>query len=387
MRIAIVRRAAGASFSMDVYADALVSGLKVVRPDWEIIELAPAIYNSQSRSLLNGLNKYYQRYWKYPQDIKRQEVDIFHVIDHSHGHLCYWLKHTGKPVVVTCHDLINFIQPENGRTRALIPAISMPVWKFSVRGIREADRIITVSTHTAKDVEQILDIKFQELTVIPNAVEPIFRPISQTEVDDFRKQNGILPETTCILNVGSNHPRKNVLTILKAIEALVKKGVPVHFFKTGEQLTGELKTFIDNHNLNTNITYLGKPDKDTLVKIYNAADILLAPSLYEGFGMTILEAMACGTPAIASNVASLPEVAGDAGILVDPMNIQEIVEAVCRLRNDSELRQRLIDKGFNRAKLFTWEKTAEQVANIYSSFFNTSSSSQTSEVKKSVTLF
>ena len=370
MRIAIVRRAAGASFSMDVYADALVSGLKTVRPDWEIIELVPTISKNQNRSLLNGLNKYYQRYWKYPQELKRQEVDIFHVIDHSDGHLCYWLKNTGKPVVVTCHDLINFIQPENGRGQALIPAVSMSVWNFSVRGICKADSIITVSTHTARDVERILDVKFQELTVVPNAVEPIFHPISKTEVDDLRRQYGIPPETTCILNVGSNHPRKNVLTILKVVEALIAKGLPVHFFKTGEELKGELKTFIDHHNLNQNITYLGKPDKGTLVKIYNAADILLAPSLYEGFGMTILEAMACGTPAIASNVASLPEVAGDAAILVDPINIQEIVEAVCRLHNDPELRQSLIDKGLNRAKLFSWEKTAEQVAQIYSSYLN-----------------
>ncbi len=370
MRVAIVRRAVGASFSMDVYADALVSGLKTVRPDWEMIELTPAIPKNQTRSLLNGLNKYYQRYWKYPQDIKQQEVDIFHVIDHSDGHLCRWLKKTGKPVVVTCHDLVNFVQPENGRGLSLIPAISMPVWKFSVEGICEADRIITVSEHTAKDVEKILDVKFQELTVVPNAVEQIFRPISQTEIDDFRTQHKITPGTICILNVGSNHPRKNVLTILKAIKALITKGVSVHFFKTGEQLTGELKTFIDNHNLNTNITYLGRPDKETLVKIYNAADILLAPSLYEGFGMTILEAMSCGTPAITSNVSSLPEVAGDAGILVDPMNIQEIVEAVCRIQNDAELRQSLIDKGLNRAKLFNWEKTAEQVAKIYSSYLN-----------------
>lgn len=375
MRVAIVRRAPRASFSMDVYADGLVSGLKAVRPDWEITELTPNITQNQTRnlqlsSLLNGLNKYYQRYWQYPQDLRKQEVDIFHVIDHSDGHLCRWLKKTGKPVVVTCHDLVNFVQPENGRGRSLIPAISMPVWKFSVEGICEADRIITVSEHTAKDVEKILNIKFQELTVVPNAVEPIFRPISQIEIDDFRTQHKIAPGTMCILNVGSNHPRKNVLTILKVVETLVEKGLPVHFFKTGEQWTEELKTFIDDRNLSNNITHLGKPDKDTLVKIYNSADILLAPSLYEGFGMTILEAMSCGTPAIASNVSSLPEVAGDAAIFVDPLNIPEIVEAVCRLHNEPELRQSLIDKGLSRAKRFTWEKTAEQVADIYASFVN-----------------
>lgn len=368
MRVAIVRRAPGASFSMDVYADGLVSGLKAVRPDWKIIELTPNISQNQSRSLVNGLNKYYQRYWKYPQDIKRQEVDIFHVIDHSDGHLCRWLRNTGKPVVVTCHDLINFIQPENGRGRALIPAISMPVWRFSVKGICQADRIVTISAHTAKDVVQILDVKSQDLTVVPLGVETIFRPVSKTEVDNFRKQHKILPGTTCILNVGSNHPRKNVLTILKAVEALIGKGIPVHFFKTGEKWTQELKDFIDNNNLNNSVTYLGKPNKETLVKIYNSADILLSPSLYEGFGMTILEAMGCGTPVITSNVASLPEVAGDAAILVDPLNIQEIVQAVCRIRDKPELRQSLIDKGLNRTKLFTWEKTAEKVANIYSSF-------------------
>ncbi|KST64269.1 glycosyltransferase family 4 protein [Mastigocoleus testarum] len=375
MRVAIVRRAPRASFSMDVYADGLVSGLKAIRPDWEIIELTPNIPQNQTRtlqfsSLLNGLNKYHQRYWQYPQDLKKQKVDIFHVIDHSDGHLCRWLKKTGKPVVVTCHDLINFVQPENGHNRALIPAISMPVWKFSVEGICEADRIITVSEHTAKDVETILDIKFQKLTVVPNAVEGIFRPISQVEIDDFRTQYNISPETVCILNVGSNHPRKNVLTILKVLEKLIEKGLPVHFFKTGEQWTQELKTFIDDRNLNQNITYLGKPDKDTLVKIYNSADILLAPSLYEGFGMTILEAMSCGTPAIASNVSSLPEVAGDAAILVDPLNIQQIVEAVCRLHEEPELRQSLIDKGLARAKKFTWEKTAEQVTEIYANVVN-----------------
>lgn len=113
------------------------------------------------------------------------------------------------------------------------------------------------------------------------------------------------------------------------------------------------------------MTYLGKPDKCTLVQIYNAADILLSPSLYEGFGMTILEAMACGTPVITSNVTSLPEVAGDAAVLVDPTDVQAMVETICRLHNDSVYRQELSSKGLARARLFTWEATAEQIATTY----------------------
>jgi glycosyltransferase involved in cell wall biosynthesis len=366
MRVAIVRRALGASFSMDVHADGLVSGLKSVRPDWEIIELAPSPEDKKKRnSLFHGFWKYYERYLHFPLTLRKHEPDIFHIIDHSDGHFVYWLKNTSKPIIVTCHDLINFLHPENASSQARIPSISMAVWKFAVRGIRKADRIITVSAYTAKDVAQILDVKPERLTIVPNAVESIFRPLPQTEAEVFRQQHKISSEKICLLNVGSNQPRKNVFTALKALEALIAKGVPIHLLKTGADFTSEQKKFIQTYNLEDCITYLGKPDKTTLVKIYNAADILLSPSLYEGFGMTILEAMACGTPVITSNVTSLPEVAGDAAILVEPMDIQAIVEAVCHLQFDGEYRQLLIDKGLERARLFTWETTAEQVAKSY----------------------
>lgn len=383
MRVAIVRRAPRASFSMDVYADGLVSGLKSVRPDWEIIELAPIAEDQQkSNSLLNGFGKYYERYLHYPLTVRKQEADIFHVIDHSDGHLVYWLKNTGKPIVVTCHDLINFIHPENATSQAHIPTVSMAAWKFAVGGIRKAHRIITVSAHTAKDVVQLLNVKPERLTVVPNAVDALFRPLPQTQAEVFRQQHQISPAKICLLNVGSNHPRKNVFTVLKAVEALKSKGVPIHLLKTGADFTSKQKIFIQTYNLEDCITYLGKPDKATLVEIYNAADILLSPSLYEGFGMTILEAMACKTAVITSNVTSLPEVAGDAAILVEPMNVQAIVEAVYHLHNNGEFRQRLIDKGFTRAELFTWDKTAEQVAKTYETLLGQGSSNKLFEFER-----
>ncbi|NJN10974.1 MAG: glycosyltransferase family 4 protein [Richelia sp. RM1_1_1] len=369
MRVAIVRRTPKASFSMDVYADGLVSGLKTVRPDWEFIQIVPK-QHQEGNSLLNGLNKYYQRYWNYPNYVKKQNVDIFHVIDHSDGHLAYWLKDTGKPVVVTCHDLVNFIQPENARTQARIANVSMAAWKWAVKGLCKADHIISVSNYTAKDIKQILNIKPERITIVPNAVEPRFHQLSATEVAAFRQQHQILPEKICLLNVGSNQPRKNFITVLKVLKALKVKGVPIHLFRTGPDFPEEIKTFIQTHDLSDCITNFGRPDNTTLTKIYNAADILVSPSLYEGFGMTLLEAMACGTPVITSNVTSLPEVAGDAAIIVNPTDVEAIVEAVCGLKNNAEYRKSLIDKGFDRVKLFSWEKTAEQVANIYSSHLN-----------------
>lgn len=370
MRIAIIRREPRVSYSMDVYADALVNGLKTVRPDWEIIQLVPRQQKLYGNSFFNGVSKYYQRYWKYPQNIKKQDVDIFHVIDHSDGHLIHWLKNTGKTTIITCHDLVNSINPENATSQAKITSVTMAAWKWSLQGLRKAEHIISVSNHTAKDIVKILNLRQEKLTVVPNGVDSVFRPLPIPEVELFRQQHQISPGKIYLLSFGSNQPRKNFITVLKVLKALKTKGMPIHLFKTGSELNEEFKTFIHKHNLSDSITDFGRPDKATLIKIYNAADILLSPSLYEGFGITILEAMACGKPVITSNVTSLPEVAGDAGILVNPTDVEEIVEAVFRLQNDVEYRKVLIDKGFDRVKLFTWEKTAEQVAKIYSSYLN-----------------
>jgi glycosyltransferase involved in cell wall biosynthesis len=154
-------------------------------------------------------------------------------------------------------------------------------------------------------------IECDRITVVPNAVESIFQCLLQQERDLFRQQHQISRETTCLLNVGSNHPRKNILTILKVLLNLKNRQLPVHFWKTGADFNDEQK-YLSRPQLRRFITYLGQPDKQTLVQIYNAADILLAPSIQEGFGMTILEAMACGTPVITSNMSAMPEVAGDA---------------------------------------------------------------------------
>ncbi|MEM7555689.1 MAG: glycosyltransferase family 1 protein [Cyanobacteria bacterium P01_A01_bin.84] len=366
MRVAIIRRLPKASFSMDVYADGLIGGLKAVRPDWDIIELTPQSYPLKNKSsLFKGLHKYYERYWYYPITLKQQQADIYHIIDHSDGHIAYWLKNTGKPITVTCHDLINFIQPENIQDGSSLSFVSTATWKFAVKAIRQANHIFTVSAHTAKDVQEILKVNAKLLTVASNAVDTSFCQLSQTEIQSFRHDYHISPETTCLLNVGSNQPRKNIFTILKVLVKLAEQGEEVHLFKTGADLTNEQKIFIQTHNLTKYITYLGKPDKATLVKIYNAADILISPSLYEGFGITVLEAMACGTPVITSNSTSLPEVAGDAAILVEPRNTEAIIQAVLRLQEESALREELIVKGLSRVKLFTWEQTAEKVADVY----------------------
>ncbi|MBW4560969.1 MAG: glycosyltransferase family 4 protein [Mojavia pulchra JT2-VF2] len=363
MRVVIARTMQ--EFSMDVYANGIISGLKTVRPDWEIVDLAPRHFDRASSSLSLRVRKYYERFWRFPRLVKQQTADIFHIIEPAEAHIVYWLQKPAKPVVVTCHDLINFYYSDNLQGSVQLPFVSKTVWLYGVKGMKSANHIFAVSSVTAKDTTQLLNIEPSKISVTPNAVESIFQPLSQAEIESFRHNNGLSPKTICLLNVGSNHPRKNIVTILEVLNILKQKEISVKFWKVGADFTNEQKEFIQKFNLENYITYFGKPDKNTLVQIYNAADVLVAPSLHEGFGITILEAMACGTPVITSNTSAMPEVAGNAAILVNSKDSKAISEAVLRLHNDHVYYQELVDKGLVRTKLFTWEKTAEKLAEIY----------------------
>ncbi|RMF24133.1 MAG: glycosyltransferase family 1 protein [Cyanobacteria bacterium J083] len=364
MRVAILRREPKFSFSMDVYADGIVQGLQKVRPDWEIIQLQPKL-NRNSGSLLGGLQKYYQRYWHYPQILRQYQVDLCHIIDHSDGHLAYWLKKYDTPHVITCHDLINLVRPETFRGKARFASVSMATWQWAISGLKIADRIIAVSSHTAKDITDNLNVRPSQITVIPNAVDLSFQPLAEAKIGTWLGQHNISPTNFYLLNVGSNHPRKNVSTVLQVLHLLRQRGLPVCLWKVGTDFNSEQKALMRTHNLADWVTYWGEPNAQTLIQLYNAADLLLAPSLYEGFGMTILEAMACGTPVVTSNTSSLPEVAGDAAILVKPLDLNAIADAVQAIYSNHQLRQSLIQKGLARVKHFTWEQTALQVAELY----------------------
>lgn len=369
MRVGIIRRAKGSSFSMDVYADGIISGLKAVRPDWELVELTPNL-DTSAPSFLKSIVSYYKRYWAYPQRFKARKVDIFHVIDHSDGHYVYTFSKCQQPVVVTCHDLINFIQPQNITDQSRFPAISQFIWKYAVQGICKANNIITVSAHTKQDVETLLQIPSERITVIPNAVDPAFHILSAENKTAFLRDHNLPEHSTYLLNVGSNHPRKNVFSILKALKQLRDEGLVFHFLKAGADFTPEQKQFLEVENLTQNVIYLGQPTKDELINIYNVADILVSPSLYEGFGITILEAMACGTPVITSNTTSLPEVVGDAGIMVNPDDVDAISSSIHRLCMDSTSYEKMATAGLTRANNFSWDKTAEKVAHVYEQILN-----------------
>ena len=371
MKVAILRRSPGIAYSMDVYADALIDGLKTARPKWEMVEEFPhnPAQGNRTNSLVKGIQKYHQRYWQYPKQLQHCDADIFHIIDHSDGYLVNWLKKKA-PTVVTCHDLINLIHPELFRDRARFPWLSLATWKFSLQSMTHAHRIISVSNHTAQDIVQHLHLSPTQIQTVPNGVDSIFQAEKLPTATDFRQKFNLPKDTCCLLNVGSNNPRKNIITILQVVNHLRNKNFPIHFWKAGDDFTDSQKTFIAEHQLDSCISYLGKPDKETLIQIYNSADVLVAPSTYEGFGITVIEAMACGLPVVASNVTSLPEVVADAAMLMEPLDTAGIAHSVEQIFTQPMLRDDLIQKGFKRAAQFNWHNTAEQIAQIYESLLD-----------------
>lgn len=379
MRIVIVRRERGVAFSMDVCTDNLVAELRALRPHWEIIEVAPQTWH-RDRAGLNpadlwksgsGIRKYYERFWRHPRAINRLSADIFHIMDQTDAHVAYAIKRRQPeaPTVVTCHDLVQFVYPEILRDQSRLPALSMAAWKYSVRGMKKADRVVAVSHSTAKDVSQFLNISPENISVVFNGVNSFFYPLSQESAQSLQLRAALkcASDTICLLNVGSTHQRKNILAILQCLKQLRDRHLSVRLWRVGDDFTPAQKRYIESHQLSPLICELGKPNQSELRRYYNAADVLLAPSLYEGFGLTILEAMACGLPVIAADVSSLPEVAGEAAILVDPENVDAIAEAVVFLSRDSTYRSTLIQRGLDNARSFTWKRAAEQLVSLYES--------------------
>ncbi len=368
MKVAIIRREPQVAISMDVYADNLVAELTKVKPDWEIVEISPQPWSDESGDIWhsgNPLRKFYERFYHHPRVVNQTEADIYHIIDHTDAHVTYGLRKMGKPVVVTCHDLVQFIYPEILKNEAKFPAFSMAVWQYCVKGINATDRTIAISNNTAKDIERWLNVEPNKISVVPNGVGSECRQLSEETVAGWRQKYTESDAEICLLHVGTNHHRKNVETVFKVIEALVKLNIPVRLWKVGEDFYPEQKQYIQENNLTKYITLVNCPSREDVIKFYNAANILIAPSLYEGFGLTVLEAMACGTPVITANVSSIPEVAGNAAVLVEPMDVEGITQAVLRIDGDVAFRQDLIDKGFARVREFTWRRTAEQTAEVY----------------------
>lgn len=272
---------------------------------------------------------------------------------------------TAKPLVVTIHDLGPLTRPEffsHNRPWVMRAALKQAATK--------ADAIICISHSTADEVRSICKQPLEDrLHVIHSGVSSGFflDHISGSTVDlDFLEAG-----TPYILTAGKISPRKNVQGVMKALKIALKE-LPHHLVVTGGAGWDEasIMSVLDDSNLRRRVHFLGYVDDAQLIALYGGASAYVHPSFYEGFGLTVLEAMAAGAPVITSNVSSLPEVAGDAAVLVNPFSTEDIANAVVTVASNADLRSQLRAAGRSRAASFTWRKTAEQTLRVYQGVTN-----------------
>ncbi len=268
-------------------------------------------------------------------------------------------KFTPLPLVITVHDLIHFKLPHLfGKAKV---ALAKVVLKSS---LKRASRIITVSKATAEDVSNFMPEVKTKIRVIHNFPNKFFslRPKSE-DVKVFKLEKGL---NQYILYVGNRKPHKNLGRLLQAFERLKPNCPGLQLVIVGKVFDqyDDVASIIHSRSLQ-DVMEIRECSDDELRLLYYGAQAFVFPSLYEGFGLPPLEAMACGTPVVVSNAASLPEVVGDAGVYVDPYDVDDIARGIYRVLTDGELRRRLREKGLARARLFTWEKSARETLKVF----------------------
>lgn len=262
--------------------------------------------------------------------------------------------------ITTVHDAIPFIYPETQ------PLLTRLVFQTLVRAAKHtADAVLTVSEASAADLTVHAGIPKEKLVAIPNGVR-LPTSLSQETLPNTLRHFGI--RQPYFLYVGALHPRKNLIRVLAAFSRLQQLDAMAQLVIVGPPSWGAHETLqqvLAKVQSTDEIIFTGFVSDESLHTLYAGAHALVFPSLYEGFGLPALEAMAHGIPVITSNVSSLPEVTGEAGILVDPLAIEEITNAMRRLLEDESLRQDLSRRSLERAKLFSWAATAQKTLEVY----------------------
>lgn len=287
-----------------------------------------------------------------PWYLRRMSVDLLYV-PHFNAPL-FWRG----PLVVTIHDLIPLVIP------GAVSRVRRPVFRAWVSlVVRDAAAIVADSEHSRQDVIRVLGAIPEKVVVIPPAVGPEFRPLNNGErLAAFRNE----PGRRFFLHVGRQKPHKNIPRLLRALRKVATRINDVALVVVGFTPPAELVREVERLGLRDRVRFAGYVGGADLIASYRTAIALVLPSLYEGFGLPALEAMACGTPVIASNRAALTEVVGEAGLLVNPEDEDSIAEAMVRVAEDSVLRLALRERGLAQAKRFSPQRSAARLAEVFS---------------------
>ena len=366
--------------SMDRYASRLVQHLSTEAPGLEIavageigsltIESAmmerrrdsgPGAQRFEPTAGVSEARRYLSRYLLYPRRVRAARANAIHVLDHSYAHLVLGERH--RPSVITVHDLFPVITvqrtPSGGRAR-------IRNWFLGrvLAGIRRADAWIVATQWLREQLGEWLGCD-DRIFVIPYGIDDKFFDKPDQSRSECRDRWGIPLEAFLILHVGSVDRRKNLPAVIAVLEVLRKEGLDAWFLQVGGTLAAEHREELASSGVADYATQLGPVSETELRNAYHAADVLLFPSHYEGFGFPVLEAMASGLPAVTSGAGGVGEVAGDAAVVVGDRETRRYVEAVRRIADDQPWRSEMSSRGRVRASRFTWSKAARDTARVY----------------------
>jgi glycosyltransferase involved in cell wall biosynthesis len=272
--------------------------------------------------------------------------------------------------IVTVHDLVFVEHPEY-----YVPQMAAYLNKVVPEAVAAADVIAAVSQATSQTLIERSKTPPEKITIIPNGIQPYFRRITDPILlSATRHKFGL--KHPFVLGVGTLEPRKNHLGLIKAFHkvqsAAGNKPRPAMLALAGGPgwLYDETQQLITKLKLENKVRFLGHVTELELITLYSMADVFVFPSFFEGFGVPLIEAMACGAPVITSNTSSMPEVAGDAALLIDPHNSGQIAKAMQQVLENEQLRDELRQKGYARAQNFTWPKSASKMLSIYQRLYN-----------------
>jgi glycosyltransferase involved in cell wall biosynthesis len=265
--------------------------------------------------------------------------------------------------VVTIHDCIHLMFPQYLPSKLAYVYAKGSMWSAT----RKADRILTVSEASKRDILRFFGVRPEKVVVVPNAIDERFLEPANPERMDLVRQRYQL-DHPFVLYVGNIKPHKNIERLIDAFGRARKHGPDnLKLIIIGDEISKypALRQSVHKHKLDKHVRFLGFQPMETLAAFYRQARAFVFPSLYEGFGLPPLEAMACGAPVVTSNVSSLPEVAGGAALLVDPYDEDSIAEGIVQAVGDETLRADLIRRGHERARSFSWPQSVKKIHQIY----------------------
>jgi glycosyltransferase involved in cell wall biosynthesis len=292
-----------------------------------------------------------------PAALRRANADVFHAPHYVVSPL------TRTPYVVTIHDCIHLRFPQ------YLPNRLAATYARTAMGLaaRRSQRVLTVSHASKQDILHYLGIPADKVEVIHNALDTrLAAAPTDEEMANVRERFQLT--SPFILYAGNIKPHKNVDRLIEAYSILRRRGVTdPKLLVIGNEVSRypNLRRLVHRFQLHPHVRFFGFVQDTTLGALYRLASVFVFPSLYEGFGLPPLEAMAAGTPVITSNVSSLPEVVGDAAVLIDPMDAGAIADAMARVLGDAPLRADLVRRGCQRVKTFSWDRSVARVREVY----------------------